>query len=249
MPTRTIAISGTSSGLGRALLAHYAAEGHRVFGVARRQAQIEELQAAHPGVNVRVLDVTDDEAVSKWAEECAVDGVDLVVCNAGISPESAMELSPWEVPVETFDATVDVNIKGVMNMIRHFTPHMLRAGRGTIVAISSGLGRSANPTHGAYCCSKWAVEGLVKSVACALPPPLAAVPLAPGVIGTEMQSAEQDGDVGEWVKVAAPLMLSLSREHNGVSMSVPGFYTSDYLASWTIADGKGLPGVNGFVGF
>ena len=143
----------------------------------------------------------------------------------------------WKVPVTSFDATIDINLKGVASMVRHFTPHFIEAGSGTVVAISSGLGRSANPTHGSYCASKWAVEGLMKSVACALPPPLAAIPLAPGIVSTGMQSGERDGDVTEWVHVAAPLILSLGREHNGVSMSVPGFYIAEYLASWTVPDG------------
>merc|ERR1712039_526378 len=113
----------------------------------------------------------------------------------------------------------DINIKGVMNMVRHFTPVLIRAGRGVLVAISSGLGRSSNPTHAAYCTSKWAVEGLMKSVAMGLPAPLSAVPLAPGVVATGMQSGEGDGDIRDWVKVAAPLILGITREDNGVSMS------------------------------
>ena len=190
---------------------------------------------------------TDCDAVKGWAQECADAGVVLVICNAGISPESSMAMTPWELPQPLFDSTLDINIKGVSNMVRHFTPHLLHAGRGTIVGISSGLGRSAHPHHGAYCASKWAVEGLMKSVACALPKPLAAVPLAPGVVATGMQSGTGDTAVADWVNVAAPLILKLGREHNGVSMSVPGCYTSEYMASWTIPDGKGLPGETGHV--
>lgn len=248
MPPRTIAISGASSGLGKALLDAYVQAGHCVFAVARRAQQVDELRIAYPSADLRVLDVTDDEGVRHWAQACAAAEVDLVICNAGISPESQASLPPWEVPVASFNETLDVNIKGVANMIRHFTPHLISSRRGTLVALSSGLGRSANPTHGAYCASKWAIEGLLKSVACALPEPLAAVPLAPGVVSTGMQSGAADGDVQDWVKVAAPLILSLNREHSGVSVSVPGFYTAEYLSSWTIPDGKGLPGT-GHVGY
>merc|ERR1712048_1453071 len=110
-----------------------------------------------------------------------------------------------------------------------------------MVALSSGLGRSSHPTHAAYCASKFAIEGLMKSVAQALPEPLVAVPLAPGVVATEMQKGEGDGDVGEWVKVAAPLILNITREQNGASLSVPGFYTDKYKATWIIADGATPP--------
>lgn len=238
---RTIAISGVSSGLGRALLRTYAAQGHRVFGIARREQQVQALRASHPSADIRVLDVTDDDGVRDWARACAAAGVDLVICNAGISPESstATNLPPWEVPVASFDATVDINVKGVANMIRHFTPHLIEAGRGMICAISSGLGRSASPTYGAYCASKWAVEGLMKCVACALPPPLAAVPMAPGEVCTGMHGGPSAASVDAWVAVAAPQILGLRRQHNGVSMSVPGFYSSEYMASWTVPDMAG----------
>lgn len=46
---------------------------------------------------------------------------------------------------------------------------------------------------------------------------------------------------------AGPLLLSLTREHNGTSLSVPGYYTEDYKTSWVIQDGTPLPSKLGFV--
>lgn len=258
---RHIVISGVTSGLGRELVLHFCAAGHAVYGCGRRGDALDALRAACPAAALTRLDVCDDAAVAAWAAACPE--ADLVVANAGVSPESGRSLAPWAVPRADFDATLDVNVKGVATMVRHFVPAMVARGRGVFVAISSGLGRSANPRHGAYCASKWAVEGLVKSVALALPPPLAAVPLAPGVRGprlslsrpsasrapdrrsqvvaTEMQSGAGDGDARHWATVAGPLLLGLGRADNGASLSVPGFYTDKYKATWTVPDGAPLP--------
>lgn len=242
---RVIAISGVTSGLGKALLEHFAAAGHKVHGCGRRGEEIADLKKRWPNADLRVLDVLDDDGVKSWA--AGMECVELVICNSGISPESQLHLPAWELDKAAFDQTIDINIKGVMNMIRHFTPVLLRRRRGAMVALSSGLGRSSNPTHTAYCASKWAIEGLMKSVAMALPEPLAAVPLAPGVIATGMQKGDGDGDVTEWVKVAAPLLLKISRDDNGVSMSVPGFYSEKYKETWIVPDGASLPSELGHV--
>ena len=76
----------------------------------------------------------------------------------------------------------------------------------------------------AYCASKWAVEGMTKAVAQELPPPLAAIPVNPGVVETDMfrknhSHCKLNPDV--WATMAAPFLLGLSREDNGQSMSIP----------------------------
>lgn len=235
---KTIIISGVTSGLGKALLEFYVEEGHKVYGCARRGSEIYGLRAKWPSADLRVLDVIDDDGVKAWAED--ISDAEIVICNAGVSPESNKGLAAWEVAKADFDLTVDVNVKGVMNMVRHFTPALIKSGRGVLVALSSGLGRSSNPTHAAYCASKWAIEGLMKSVAMALPAPLTAVPLAPGVVATEMQQGDGDGDLREWVQVAAPMILRISRAQNGASLSVPGFYTEKYKDTWVVPDGAAL---------
>jgi NAD(P)-dependent dehydrogenase (short-subunit alcohol dehydrogenase family) len=103
--------------------------------------------------------------------------VDIVIANAGVSPETGHEnCCAWQVSRVDFDATLDINIKGVSNMIRHFVPIMIDNAKNQknpcnkcFVAISPGLGRSPNPYHTAYCASKWAIEGMIKSLAMSLP--------------------------------------------------------------------------------
>lgn len=82
----------------------------------------------------------------------------------------------------------------------------------------------------------------MKSIAQGLPPPLAAVPFAPGLVTTEMQPNGL-APASEWAEVAGPFILALNREeHNGRSVSVPGFYRDEFMDSWIIKDGTGLPG-------
>jgi NAD(P)-dependent dehydrogenase (short-subunit alcohol dehydrogenase family) len=104
---------------------------------------------------------------------------------------------------------------------------MIEGGRGVVVNFSSGWGRSTAAGVAPYCATKWAVEGLTQALAQELPPGLAAVPLNPGIINTEMlQSCWADGASGfpgpePWSRAAAPFLLSLSARHNGQSLSVP----------------------------
>src|SRR6185295_7668060 len=91
----------------------------------------------------------------------------------------------WRVPVEEFDQVIDVNIKGVANVIRAFLPAMIERGNGVVVNFSSGWGRSTAADVAPYCATKWAIEGLTQALAQELPKGMAAVPVNPGIIDTD----------------------------------------------------------------
>jgi NAD(P)-dependent dehydrogenase (short-subunit alcohol dehydrogenase family) len=103
---------------------------------------------------------------------------------------------------------------------------MIGRGRGVIVNMSSGWGRSTAPEVAPYCASKWAVEGLTKALAQELPAGLAAVAVNPGIIDTDMLRtcwAEEAGGFpapAEWAQRAAPFLLGLSPSDNGRSLTV-----------------------------
>jgi len=192
-PRRSIVISGVTSGLGRALFGYYCAQGHDVAGCGGDHEEIRSLQLEFPHAWLSVVNVTDDDAVRRWAAQLEGDGMeaDVVVAAAEVCPEADRNVPAWEVPGEDFDKTIDVNVKGVSNMVRHFVPRLIRThctsgsiegGGGAFVAMSSGFGRSPNPRIAAFCASKFAIEGMMKSVAMSLPVPLCAVPLAPGLV-------------------------------------------------------------------
>ncbi len=225
---KTIVITGVTRGLGRALAEKFIADGHIVAGCGRGSA-ILDLRFDHPAPHdFSVVDVTEENKVAIWAEKVTgvVGAPDLLICNAAVMNTPA---PLWKVPAAEFNKLVDVNIKGVATVIRHFVPHMIRRGSGVIVTLSSGWGRSTSPEVAPYCASKYAIEGLTLSLAQELPDGLAAVPLNPGIINTEMlRQCWPDGATNyptaeTWANAAAPFLLSLGRKDNCHSLSVPTF--------------------------
>ena len=223
-----ILITGVTRGLGRALAEWYIANGHTVIGCGR-SAEILNLRftfgAPH---DFTALDVTEENRVALWSEKIvAVHGApDILINNAALMNQPA---PLWKVPAADFNKLIDVNIKGVVNVLRHFLPAMVAAKKGVIVNLSSGWGRSTSPDVAPYCASKFAIEGLTKALAQELPAGMAAIPLNPGVIDTDMlRQAWSEGAASypkaeTWAKIAAPLILRLRAQDNGKSMSVEDF--------------------------
>ncbi len=223
-----IVITGVTRGLGRALAEWYIKNGHTVVGCGR-SAEVLELRFTHPAPHdFAAVDVAQETKVMMWAEKmiAAHGAPDLLINNAALMNNPA---PLWKIPAKEFDALVDVNIKGVANIIRHFVPAMVARKTGVIVNLSSGWGRSTSPEVGPYCASKFAIEGLTKSLAQELPAGLAAVPLNPGVIDTDMlRQCWSDGassypKAAEWAETAAPFILKLGPKDNGRSLSVGSF--------------------------
>lgn len=225
---RRIVLTGVSRGLGRAMLAGFAERGHTVCGCARSTQAIDELRRTFgPPHLLEAVDVGDDDAVGQWAGRVIEAGgpPDLLVNNAALMNRNA---ALWEVPAAEFDALLRVNVAGMANVIRHFVPAMIERGRGVIVNFSSGWGRSVSAQVAPYCATKWAVEGLTLALAEELPRGLAAVPLNPGIIHTEMlyscfgPSAASYLLPEDWARAAVPFLLGLGPQHNGQPLTVPG---------------------------
>ncbi len=224
-----IVITGATRGLGRALAEEFIRLGHTVLGCGRGGEAIFDLRMKYEAPHdFSVVDVSLDSKVALWAAKVLETGnqPDLVINNAGLMNR----LSPlWEQDDKEFTKIVDVNLRGVVNVIRHFVPAMVSAKKGVIVNLSSGWGRSVSPEVAPYCATKFAIEGLTKALAAELPTGMAAVPLNPGVIDTDMlRQAWSDGagaypKAEKWAKTAAPFILSLGAKHNGQSLSVGGF--------------------------
>src|SRR5262245_46724870 len=183
---KRIVLTGATRGIGRAMAERLVALGHTVAGCGRNADHLAELTRTVGAPNdFAVVDVADGAAVAAWAREViAKHGApDLLLNNAALINANA---PLWEVPADEFDRLVDVNVKGVSNVVRAFVPAMIRRGSGVIVNFSSGWGRSTSPEVAPYCASKYAVEGLTLALAQELPRGLAAVPLNPGIIDTDM---------------------------------------------------------------
>jgi len=221
-----IVITGVTRGLGRALVAEFISAGHTVCGCGRGGEAIFDLRMAHPAPHdFSVVDVALDSKVALWAAKVLEhdSAPDLLINNAALMNR----LSPlWEQDDREFTKLVDVNIRGVQNVIRHFVPAMVARKKGVIVNLSSGWGRGVSPEVAPYCMSKWAIEGLTKALAEELPRGMAAVPLNPGVIDTDMlracwaEGAASHPKAEVWARAAAPFILKLGPKDNGQSLTV-----------------------------
>ena len=224
--SKVIVLTGATRGLGRALVAAFSVAGHTVAGCGRSRGHVAELRTEFPGPHLfEAVDVTDSAAVQAWAATvlAKLGPPDLLINNAALMNTPA---PLWEVPAEEFNAIIDVNVKGVFNSIKAFAPSMVKRQSGVIVNLSSGWGRSTAPEVAPYCTTKYAIEGLTLALAQELPRGMAAVPLNPGVIDTDMlrqawgQEASSFPTPEQWAKKAAPFLLGLGEKDNGHSLSV-----------------------------
>jgi NAD(P)-dependent dehydrogenase (short-subunit alcohol dehydrogenase family) len=226
-PTRRILITGVGRGLGLAMTEKFIALGHTVIGCSRQKPHAESLRKRF-GQPYRfdAVDVTDDSAVARWAKSVLAEGgpPDLLLNNAAVVNKNA---PLWKVPPDEFSRVIDVNIKGVCNVLRHFLPAMIARGQGVIANFSSGWGRSTSPEVAPYCATKYAVEGLTLALAQELPAGMCAVPLNPGIINTDMlqscfgENAASYPTPEKWARKAVPFLLGLGPKDNGKSLTAP----------------------------
>jgi len=226
--SKVVVITGVSRGLGRAMAEEFIQRGYIVAGCSRSKSAIADLTRQFgPPHGFCVVDVASDKDVKSWAEAILKSHgpPDLLVNNAAIINRNA---PLWKVAAREFDEVIDINIKGVANVIRHFVPAMVERKAGVIVNFSSGWGRATDAEVAPYCATKWAIEGLTQALAQELPDGMAAVPVNPGIINTAMLRSCFGGSAfayptaEEWAKKAVPFLLQLGPRDNGQPLTVPG---------------------------
>lgn len=227
MPGRTVLITGVTRGLGWAMVDEFARLGHAVLGCGRTKGEIEALRHRFSAPHeFYMIDVASDDEVKSWASVLLTShpAPDLVVNNAAVINQHARL---WETTAREFSQVIDVNLKGAANVIRHFGPEMVKRKRGVFVNFSSAWGRAGEAEIGAYCASKWGLEGLTMALAEELPSGMAAISLHPGVVNTPMlqgifgKSAESRISPAQWARVAVPFLLSLGPADNGKQLEIP----------------------------
>jgi len=200
--------------------------GHIVLGCGRSREAIETLRKTYrPPDDFAAVDVSLESQVEPWAARLLSShgAPDLLINNAGIINQNA---PLWQVPAEEFDRLMEVNVCGVANVIRHFVPAMIARKSGLIINFSSGWGRSVAADVAPYCASKWAIEGLTLALAEELPRGMAAIPLNPGIIDTDMLRSCFGGPASrypspaKWVDKAVPAILAFNSRDNGKPASV-----------------------------
>jgi NAD(P)-dependent dehydrogenase (short-subunit alcohol dehydrogenase family) len=162
-PGRVWLITGATSGFGRALAEAAAAAGDIVVGAARSPDRLDDLVAAYPGrVSAVQLDVTDTGRCAAVVEEVAArfGRIDVLVNNAGRTQVGALE----ETTERELRDLFDLHFFGPATLTRAVLPHMRQAGRGAVVQMSSVGGQITAPGFGAYCATKFALEGLTQTL-------------------------------------------------------------------------------------
>ncbi|WP_277554278.1 SDR family oxidoreductase [Halobaculum limi] len=155
--TRTVLITGCSSGIGRASAEAFLDEEWTVYATARNPADIETL-GERENCRIATLDVTDQEDVERVVDRILDEEgrIDALVNNAGYAQMGPVE----EVPTDAVRDQFAVNVYGPHRLIREVLPAMRRREDGAIVNVSSAAGRVAFPGGGAYCGSKYALEAM-----------------------------------------------------------------------------------------
>ena len=160
-------VTGANSGIGRAIAIYLAGEGHTVYGSVRSIDKASKLKAmaadAHVEVNLVELDVADDDSVrAGFAHVFDEAGrVDVLVNNAGIGGNGTVE----ETAIDTYAEVMNVDLYVQLRCLTAVLPSMRQRRSGTIVNITSVVGRVAALAQAPYVASKWALEGVSEQLA------------------------------------------------------------------------------------
>lgn len=160
--TKTVLITGTSSGYGKATAEHFLESGWNVVATMRRPDPGVFLHKSDR-LQVLALDITKPETIERAIEDAVAlfGAIDVLINNAGIGMASAVEATPDSTIREVFDT----NTFGVFSVCRAIIPQMRKQGHGTIVNVTSSVTIGVMPLVAIYAASKFAVEGYTESLA------------------------------------------------------------------------------------
>lgn len=178
-----VLVTGASSGIGMAITALLAREGYTVTGTSRHP---ETIKNPIPGVRYLALDMRDPQSIERLVNEAGT--IDVLINNAGQSQIGPLE----EIPMEKARALFEVNFFGLMQLTKTVIPDMRRRRQGTVINISSMSGVFGVAFTSVYCSTKFALEGLSRSLRQELYPfGINVVLIEPGYIATGLKQEQQ----------------------------------------------------------
>lgn len=205
--SKTVLITGCSSGLGLCCAELFAAKGWNVVATTRRKGTCEKLSKL-TNVLVITMDVTSDGSVRDGVATALqrFGTMDVVVNNAGYAVSGPLELATSE----QVERQLSTNVHGPIRVIQAVLPSMRRSGAGTIVNVSSMGAHVAMPLHSLYVASKFALNGMSESVAMELAPFGVRVRVVePGAIRTRF-TANLEPCVSNGVRAYDPLCKAVT---------------------------------------
>lgn len=187
---KTVLITGTSSGIGKATVIYFAEKGWNVAATMRTPHKETELNKL-PNVRLYALDVTDETSIKTAIDSAIADfgDIDVIVNNAGYGAVGIFEKATPEQIQKQFDT----NVFGVMNVTRQILPHFRQKRSGTIINVTSMGGLITFPIYSVYHGTKWAIEGWSEALSYELKPlGIKVKTIEPGAIRTDFYDRSQD---------------------------------------------------------
>lgn len=195
--TKTVLITGATSGIGKATAQLFADHGMRLVLCGRREQRLKELKEAlsdKTQVYTLNFDVRDQKKVFEAIESLPQDfsDIDILINNAG----NAHGLDPIEEgSLEDWDAMLDINVKGLLYVSKAVIPIMVERKSGHIVNIGSTAGKEVYPKGNVYCASKHAVDAITKGIRIDLNQyGIRVGAVNPGAVETEFSNVRFKGD-------------------------------------------------------
>lgn len=177
-------VTGASSGIGRETARRLAQEGYQVIASARRKERLDELAKENQNIIPRPVDLSDTQQLEKFCQELSnlAEPISVLINNAGFSVRGAVE----DVSLASIRRLFEVNLFALIKITQACLPGMRHLRQGTIVNLSSIVGKFPFPTSGPYSATKHAVESISDALRMEVHPfGIRVVTIRPGVIATE----------------------------------------------------------------
>ena len=193
--SRTVFITGASSGIGRATAELLAEQGFRIIACGRREARLKALKEKWgDAVHTLCFDVRDKQEVFDAVASLpgAFKEIDILVNNAGNA--HGMDTID-QGSLEDWDAMIDINVKGLLYVTKAILPVLLKSGNPHIINIGSTAGKEVYPKGNVYCASKFAVDAINQALRIDLNEHGVRVgAVNPGLVQTEFSEVRFKGD-------------------------------------------------------
>lgn len=225
---KTALVTGASSGVGRETAIGLAKRGFQVIAAARRLERLRELSGEHSGIIPKQVDLEKENEVDAFCASLSAlpSPVSVLVNNAGYSIRGGLE----DVSLDSARSLFEVNFFSLVKITQSCLPGMRRLRQGTIVNLSSMVGKFTFPLSGVYAASKHALEAITDSLRMEVRPfGIRVVTVRPGPIATEFNDVanERTGDLlsrtdPDYKPVYQASGAALGKMFGGISIPGPG---------------------------
>ena len=232
---RTVLVTGCSSGIGLATCHVLSRNNFMTYGTVRNLSKAKKIQDLMNRENLSLkilrLDVNDNQSIKLAIKKILNDTgrIDVLINNAGYGMFGPIE----EITIQEIKKQFETNFFGAIRLIKAIVPIMRKQGNGTIVNISSMVGRFAVPLNSAYVSSKFAVEGLSESISFELEEfGIRVIVIEPGVVKSDFfHKLKVKG-----MNLESPYHELMERRVNFLDKAMKNSLTSSYDVADTILD-------------